>query len=495
MYKVDYDKPIKDVPIPNSWIGTVGYLNNSNGPQTFGNFTPYNPGGIAADSNLVFGGWVYDQAGQGDPIDIENTKMPNANVNLYAKWVAPKVKVEFNETNDPTKPETGSIVTTFSNVTYNTMLEDYETSTLQIPDIKNFYDEDGIMTYEGVARYYYDSDADKAAGKKTYFNPHTMAVPGHDITVYTEYENVQVLTYKIVFVLKDTETEVASPRYGFAYKGESIAVTPKTGNELYFDYRATYVPTASGKSVKIETEGQIIKFEYRLSETVNLRYNVYYVIKDLLPSGWEEGDDVPEAALLEHVFKDQVISSTVDVKVKDFADVSRLEDTPDVQTIVLNLDSDNNAYFFYKENTVKISYKLKVNGVETASVEGVTIQPESQDVNAISGVASSKITIAASVTQYEFSSWTKSDDPAFSDTNEELSVNAPADHWKTCIFYANLSTTKITLTVKPASSMKDYGHIEDSTGKEGDITVQVPYGTHYIVAGDKITFSYADKSD
>lgn len=283
MYKVDYDKPIKDVPIPDSWIGKVGYLNNENGPQTFGNFTPFNPGGVAADSNLVFGGWVFDQAGQGDPIDIEKTKMPNANVNLYAKWVAPKVSVKFNEAQDPTKPEEGSIVTTFSDVIYNTQLKDYETDKLKIPDIKHFYNEDKEMTYEGVARYYYDSEADKDAGKKTYFNPHTMAVPGHDITVYTEYENVQVLTYTVKFVLKDTETEVASPRSGFAYKGESITLAPKTGNELYFDYRATYVPTDPGKTVTINTDGQEIKFEYVVSTSVNLRYNVYYVIKDLLP--------------------------------------------------------------------------------------------------------------------------------------------------------------------------------------------------------------------
>ena len=65
------------------------------GDKILGEFTPEQIPGL--DENLVFSNWTYDtERATGIPINLDNEFMPDADINIYANWVAPKVKVNFN---------------------------------------------------------------------------------------------------------------------------------------------------------------------------------------------------------------------------------------------------------------------------------------------------------------------------------------------------------------------------------------------------------------
>lgn len=279
---VYYEKTIGDVKIPTA-LQKKGSKINPAGDWILSNFRPNNPGG-AIDKNLVFAGFTYDQDGQGEVIDLTKDTMPNAGINLYAKWVDPKITVNFIAPMDPTKnepTESADIDPAYSkkveNVVYNTKLNEVD-----IPEIKVFKDADGNITYDGIARYYYEDPVKKTG--KTYWNPHDMVAPAHDITVYTEYENVKTVDFTVKYQLADG-TPVAADRTEIGYVGDTVTVIAKQQNELYFDYRAMYVPDKPQQNVTVQEETQTVIFTYSKDTKIKLRYNVYHVIKELLPDG------------------------------------------------------------------------------------------------------------------------------------------------------------------------------------------------------------------
>ena len=54
--------------------------------------------------------------------------------------------------------------------------------------------------------------------------------------------------------------------------------------------------------------------------------------------------------------------NTVDVEALEFDNLTRDADTPDIQTVVLNVNNDNNVFFYYNENVVDINYAVKIDG-------------------------------------------------------------------------------------------------------------------------------------
>ena len=61
--------------------------------KSYANYTPARPSGLP--EYYVFGGWYKDKACT-TKFDFNTEKMPNANVQIYAKWTAQKIKLTFN---------------------------------------------------------------------------------------------------------------------------------------------------------------------------------------------------------------------------------------------------------------------------------------------------------------------------------------------------------------------------------------------------------------
>lgn len=331
--------------------------------------------------------------------------MPNSGINLYAKWVDPKITVKFVAPMDPLNnepTEAKDIDPAYSATVYDVLYNTKVDPSL-VPELKVFKDGSGDTTYDAVARYYYEDETAKTG--KTYWNPYDMLAPGHDIIVYTEYENVKTVPFTVKYELED-KTPVAADRTEFAYLGDTVTVIAKQQNELYFDYRAMYVPNVPQQNVKIDKEGVVVTFTYHKDASIKLNYHVYHVIKDLLPPGWEEGDDVTGKALLKHDFVQGVDETTVEVDaLTDNPYGTLCSDCPTKQTIVLSKTEENKAYFYYEEKTVQMQFKMVVDGVEKAPTEwptGYELTPVTQDVKILSGTVGCTLTTPGLGEDYTF---------------------------------------------------------------------------------------------
>ena len=61
--------------------------------KSYANYTPARPSGLP--EYYVFGGWYKDKACT-TKFDFNTEKMPNANVQIYAKWTAKKINLTYN---------------------------------------------------------------------------------------------------------------------------------------------------------------------------------------------------------------------------------------------------------------------------------------------------------------------------------------------------------------------------------------------------------------
>lgn len=64
--------------------------------KSYANYTPARPSGLP--EYYVFGGWYKDKACT-TKFDFNTEKMPNANVQIYAKWTAKKINLTYNLNN------------------------------------------------------------------------------------------------------------------------------------------------------------------------------------------------------------------------------------------------------------------------------------------------------------------------------------------------------------------------------------------------------------
>lgn len=383
--------------------------------------------------------------------------MPNSGVNLYAKWVDPEITIKFVAPMNPLNPEPTQQAdidpdysATVEGVLYNTKVD-----SSKVPDLKVFTDASGDLTYDAVARYYYENEATKTG--KTYWNPYDMLAPGHDITVYTEYENVKTVPFTVKYQLENG-IPVAADRTEFAYLGDTVTVIAKQQNELYFDYRAMYVPTVAQQNVTVDKEGITVTFTYQKDSSISLTYHVYHVVRDLLPPDWEEGEDVTGKALLKHDFVQGVHETTVEVDaLTDNPYATLCSDCPTKQTIVLSKDRTNNAYFYYEEKTVEMNFVMVADGVELTKAQwptGFELSVEKQNVNVLSGTVECNLTTPGYGADFTFANWTitGSTSPVSEEANLELAAGDLP--WTPTTYYANLFTTRINLQIVSESADK-----------------------------------------
>ncbi len=169
-----------------------------------------------------------------------------------------------------------------------------------------------------------------------------------DLFVYAKWTSDEKVDYTIYYMLEDG-TQIASPTTGAASAGVKITAEPKTGNELYEDYREHYFPTqksAAIEALSASDENSII-FVYKCCESVTYTVH-YYALKDETKDEWWNvfnGEPVyPD--VVKTTGKDGTNCVTyVDAKpiTGYIADVARKE-------IILLADAKNEISFYYTKD-------------------------------------------------------------------------------------------------------------------------------------------------
>ncbi len=116
--------------------------------------------------HYYFAGWYTDPAyAAGTEVDLDTWVMPDHEQDIYAKWEAPIRQVRFNTVKDVTKNLDENIGEA-KDCVYDTLVNpEY------VPEVNE------PRGYHFTSWYYFKTAEDKAAGKKTWFDPDTMELP------------------------------------------------------------------------------------------------------------------------------------------------------------------------------------------------------------------------------------------------------------------------------------------------------------------------------
>lgn len=266
------------------------------------NYVPNRPSGV--DSDYTWGGWCED------PLLTEpytfNT-MPNNNLVLYAKWIAPEYTVSFNlNGGDGTTPDSQTV-------------EKHKLVSEPTEPTREHYTFDGWYTEDGE-RYDWSKPVTE------------------DVELYAHW-TLKPLTYTVKYLDSDNNDSslspdkvVTSPALTF---GENI-----TEKALAI---AGYRPDANSKTIDLDYENNTITFYYT-KKASTVTYTVRYLLED------DDDDDSNNTVLKEPETK------TVDgntVIVKEIApDIPAGDDgnyypTEEISSLVLTSNAENNVITFY----------------------------------------------------------------------------------------------------------------------------------------------------
>ena len=209
--------------------------------------------------------------------------MPADDDTLYARWIPVKEEVIFyNDFKQYSRKNALYSIT----VDYNTLIDTSdipvdedppEGVTVTVPRISK--------SRSRFAGWYYINNRNKPVR----FEPSNMPVT-HSLKLYAEWESESTAKYKIRYVEKGTDTDVAKPSTGTLFVSKTRTFTAKSGKELNASHSwtadgANWWPTVSSHSVLIEENefGQeydpnIFTFEYIQKSEV--WYRVQYLNAD-----------------------------------------------------------------------------------------------------------------------------------------------------------------------------------------------------------------------
>ncbi|MBQ0066440.1 MAG: InlB B-repeat-containing protein, partial [Firmicutes bacterium] len=296
---------------------TLGKVDGVNG------FVPSKPDTIP--NGYVFEGWYLNPECTGDKVDFNATKMPSANLVVYAHWVPIVHTVNI----DPRNGE--------------------ETSSTQVPhgtiteESKRPADPTrGVYTFVG---WFYEED-----GKEKAFDFASMQVT-KDLNVYAKWSSNTLVEYTINYQLEDG-TEIANPTKGQALAGNSKTFEAKVDTDLYADYQEGYFPKEASHTVVMDIEGNnVFTFVYKPVQSVP--YTVKYVDdqgKELRPA--KKVEDNKKAVVTEYAL---TIQGYLPNKFQ--------------QRLILTADGVNEIVFIYTEDNthamVSVTHITVNAGVET----------------------------------------------------------------------------------------------------------------------------------
>ncbi len=356
--KFYYTRNIYDLVFNDNYGGTVSdqlpfEQSLSESEKYKNNYVPAYPATLEAGA-YEFGGWYMDP-GCTTQVDWENTKMPAANVVVYAKWVPIVHTVTFakNEGGMPEYDET---------VNHGALAEEYNTTNDPYTFIGWFYKDDS-----GIEHAYH----------------HTMPVKS-DLNLYAKWRSDFYVNYIIHFVLQDDNSvKVAQDVTGRIPAGYTKTFEAKYGVQLDEGYKTGYYPTLASHSETMTeySEGETYEYTFYYVHRESVNYTVRY-----LEVGTENVLHAPKTGST----TDAVVTETYEVITGYLPDAYQ-------KTLILSSDdSENIITFWYSKDTV--NQLVQVNHwVEKPNVEDV----DNKDNYNLYSSYSTKVTIGSTYTADE----------------------------------------------------------------------------------------------
>lgn len=329
-------------------------------------FVPPYPSDLEANA-YDFAGW-YTTAGcfDGSEANLDTMTMPASNVILYAKWTPKFHTVKTYLTEIALKDAPESPLNTWNQVSHGTAVKNPPTTP-----------ENG--QYDFVGWFYRDD-----AGNEKAFD-FSMPV-NRDLNLYAKWRSNTTVEYKIRYVLKDTETEIAPATTGSALAGSTKTFVAKTGDLLNEGYKTKYYPTVPAAYIELNINGgNEYKFEYVKLESIS--YTVRYLdVETREPVVGTDGN----------VAADKNVTTDKAVVTENFKRVPGYMPDAYQKQLVLSANTEKNVLiFWYAKDTLHAPVQI-IHWVQNLNNDGYTEYQSSTDINTLIGteVTENPLTIA-----------------------------------------------------------------------------------------------------
>lgn len=329
-------------------------------------FIPPYPSDLEANA-YDFAGW-YTTAGcfDGSEANLDTMTMPASNVILYAKWTPRFHTVKTYLTEIALKDAPESPLNTWDKVSHGTSVKDPPTTPIN-------------GQYDFVGWFYKDD-----AGKEKAFD-FSMPV-NRDLNLYAKWRSNTTVEYKIRYVLKDTETEIAPTTTGSALAGSTKTFVAKTGDLLNEGYKTKYYPTVPAAYIELNINGgNEYKFEYVKLDSIS--YTVRYL--DV-----ETREPVVDAD--GNAAADKTVTTDKAVVTENFKRVAGYMPDAYQKQLVLSANTEKNVLiFWYAKDTLHAPVQI-IHWVQNLNNDGYTEYQSSTDINTLIGteVKENPLTIA-----------------------------------------------------------------------------------------------------
>lgn len=329
-------------------------------------FIPPYPSDLEANA-YDFAGW-YTTAGcfDGSEANLDTMTMPASNVILYAKWTPKFHTVKTYLTEIALKDAPESHLNKWENVRHGTAVENPPTTPIN-------------GQYDFVGWFYRDN-----AGNEKAFD-FSMPV-NRDLNLYAKWRSNTTVEYKIRYVLKDTETEIAPATTGSALAGSTKTFVAKTGDLLNEGYKTKYYPTVPAAYIELNINGgNEYKFEYVKLESIS--YTVRYLdVETREPVVGTDGN----------VAADKNVTTDKAVVTENFKRVPGYMPDAYQKQLVLSANTEKNVLiFWYAKDTLHAPVQI-IHWVQNLNNDGYTEYQSSTDINTLIGteVTENPLTIA-----------------------------------------------------------------------------------------------------
>lgn len=396
-FSVQYEKDLGTVS------GLIGYV-------------PERPDTI--DSHYHFAGWYRSPQGNAGKVEFSGTKMPAADMILYAHWEPDVYEVNFFHDSSLANKISGP-----EEVAYNEKIANIPATPTE-PKMKF------------VGWFYMDNGVEKA------FDPVNMRV-AKSMDLYAKWSSNSMKSYFVYYKDQATGEEVATPKTGEASVGKTLQLAAKTSTQLKKEYQNGYFPTESNATLTITEDGDNIYTFWYVKTTVSytVRYLELNTNKQLLPDKTVTGYE-----------KSIVTESFVPIPNSKYIPVE-----PYQQTVMLTTGK-NEIIFYYKEDPNKVAYLVNHY---TVSADGTKTLYAAEDAKIVD--IGTGITVAIkSIDNYTF-------DLAMTKDGSTCTVSRSGDQIKATIpeggAVVNLYYKENTVTVKYEASVGgDVDPAEETVG-------------------------------
>lgn len=315
------------------------------------NYEPAYPATLESGA-YSFGGWYADP---GCTQEVNwNTKMPDNNLVVYAKWTPVKHTVKTFLTKDAMS---GEPIHTWT-VDHRDLIEKPQSP------------ENG--SYEFVGWFYEEDGVEKAFD---FSMPITK-----DLNLYAKWSYNTSVEYTIKYAVKnadETLTYIAKETKGSALAGTTKTFDAKTGTALYADYQSGYFPEVSSHSLTMDIEGNAEnkknEFTFVYVAKSEVEYTVRYLDKATGEPVVVDGVSTPDKTV---TTRDAVVTET-------FKQITGYAPDAYQKRLVLAAEG-NEIIFWYTKDTEHAPVQI-IHWVQNIKGAGYTEYQSSTNLNGIIG--------------------------------------------------------------------------------------------------------------